>query len=68
MILLTGLYLNESKKGEKYFKGRLGTGDILIYKNKKKSQEKDPDYYLYLAEKVDKDKGASGEDTSTDGL
>lgn len=63
MILLTGLYLNESKKGEKYFKGKLGTGNLLVYKNKKKETDKDPDYYIYVAEKSDEAKGKKSEET-----
>lgn len=50
MIELTGLWLNESKSGEKYFSGRLGGGKVLIFKNKHKSEDKHPDYRMYVTE------------------
>ena len=51
-IKLSGLWLNESKAGEKYFSGSLGTnGKLLVFKNGKKEKESDPDYSLYLVPK-----------------
>ena len=52
MIQLTGLWLNQSKTtGEKYFSGNLGGAKVLIFKNKHKTEEKHPDYQLYIAPK-----------------
>ena len=51
MIQLTGLWLNQSKSGEKYFSGNLGGAKVLIFKNKHKTEEKHPDYQLYIAPK-----------------
>jgi hypothetical protein len=51
MIRLTGLWLNTKKEsGEKYFKGKLGTAEILIFKNKNKKDENDYDYLMYMDE------------------
>lgn len=49
MIQLSGLWLKDGKNG-KYFSGKLGNANILIFKNTKKQDEKHPDYILYLAE------------------
>lgn len=52
MIQLCGLWLNESKKGEKFFSGNLGGAKILVFRNSKKQQgSKQPDYYICLDEK-----------------
>lgn len=51
MIKLSGLWLNTSKKGEKYFSGALGGGRIVILKNQfKKEGSNEPDYEMYLKE------------------
>lgn len=54
MIQLTGLWKNEKKDGEEYFKGYLGGATILIYKNRYKSASNHPDYIMYLSEGKDK--------------
>ena len=51
MIEISGLWTNESKKGEKFFSGYLGNANILIFKNKFKDNEKHPDYKMYIAPK-----------------
>jgi hypothetical protein len=59
MIKLGGLWVNETKAGEKYFSGKLSpTTNVLIFKNKYKESEKHPDYIMYLAP-VKKQEGAS---------
>lgn len=55
MVRLTGLWLNESKAGEKYFAGNLGTARIMMFKNKFKSKDTDPDYVLNIAPKKDRE-------------
>jgi len=49
MIQLSGLWLNTSASGTKYFKGKLNGNDLLIFKNNHKQHDKQPDYILYLA-------------------
>lgn len=56
MIQLTGLWKNEKKDGETYFKGYLGGATVLIYKNRYKTASNHPDYVLYLSEGKDKRK------------
>lgn len=51
MIQISGLWLNESKGGEKYFTGYMGNAKILIFKNKFKEADNQPDYILYVAPK-----------------
>lgn len=66
LIMLGGLWLNESQSGEKYMSGRIGLGaKVLIFKNKnKKESGNDPDYYLMVApwEIKKKDEEDNGED------
>ena len=62
-IKLSGLWLNESKAGEKYFAGSLGSnGKLLIFKNSKKSKDTDPDYTLYMVPKAPKPDPANQDD------
>ena len=62
-IKLSGLWLNESKAGEKYFSGSLGTnGKLLVFKNEKKEKESDPDYSLYLVPKAPNQDGGATEE------
>ena len=56
MIELTGLWLNETKEGKKYFKGSLGGATVLVFKNEHKEPgSNQPDYKLCLAEKQKKE-------------
>jgi len=51
MLKLTGLWLNVSGKGEKYFTGNLGNARVVIMKNTFKVEgSNEPDYTLYLDE------------------
>ncbi|HNZ27523.1 MAG TPA: hypothetical protein PLG34_13455 [Spirochaetota bacterium] len=50
IIQICGLWLNEKKDGSsKYMKGLSGNVEYLIFKNKNKIEEKQPDYYLCLS-------------------
>ena len=50
LIKLGGLWINETKDGEKYFNGKLSpTTKVMIFKNKYKDTENHPDYIMYLA-------------------
>lgn len=57
LIRLGGLWLNESKNGEKYFSGGLGNGRLLVFRNKHKEKDSDPDYVLYIAPKQQQQTG-----------
>ena len=49
MILLSGLWKNESKDGVTYYAGKLGSGGrLLLFKNAFKRGEKDPELVLYI--------------------
>lgn len=50
-IMLMGLYEHRDRNGNQFFTGRLGMSDVMIFKNTKKSSEKSPDYWVYVAEK-----------------
>ena len=47
-IRLTGLWKNETKDGEAYLAGSLGGGRLLIFRNKRKGKDADPDYSLFI--------------------
>lgn len=56
MIRLMGMFLNTKEAtGEKYFKGRLGTADVLLFKNTRKRDDKDFDYIMYIDEQKKKE-------------
>lgn len=62
MLQLGGLWINESKKGEKYMVGYLGNLRLLVFKNQYKEEEKHPDYIMYVDEKDREEKGKSDDD------
>lgn len=50
MIKLTGLWRKEKPDGPVYYQGKLSySTNILMFKNKYKNSEKDPDLILYIA-------------------
>lgn len=64
LIEFTGLWVNESRNGEKYFSGNVsGRMKLLIFKSKHKETDKHPDYIAYLAP-VEKKPDAGGSQTS----
>lgn len=57
MIKITGLWLNESKAGDKYLSGSWGSVKVLVFKNMYHNNDNtQPLYILYLDNK-DKKKG-----------
>lgn len=48
LIQLSGLWLNESSNGDTYMNGYLGSARLLVFKNKHKTEDKHPDYVLYV--------------------
>ena len=50
LVPITGLWLKE-KDGKKYFQGYMGSAKILIFKNTHKTEEKHPDYQMYITAK-----------------
>lgn len=56
MIEATGLWVNESKDGTKYFSGTMGKVRVIIFKNTFKEEGgNEPDYILYLDEQKKKE-------------
>lgn len=49
------LWLREDKDGKKYFGGKLEVGnqeiDVVVFKNGFKTEDKHPDYVVYISEK-----------------
>ena len=46
---LTGLYEHQTKEGETFFAGKLSPySRLLIFRNRHKREEKDPDYFAFL--------------------
>lgn len=67
MLQLGGLWVNESKSGTKYMTGYLGNLKIMIFRNNYKSEDKHPDYVMYLAEKPrDRDNGSDDNENTDD--
>jgi hypothetical protein len=71
MIKLTGLWSGKTKDGSTYYSGYLGAAKILIFKNKYKRDDKDPDVIAYVARHVKKqnfNENQSVENNSLDDL
>jgi len=49
MVFLGGMWANRDKNGEIYFSGYLGSAKIFLFKNKKKTDPKQPDYWMQVA-------------------
>jgi len=62
MLQLGGLWVNESKKGEKYMVGYLGNLRLLVFKNQYKKEDKHPHYVMYLAEQDHEKESAKDDD------
>jgi len=57
MIKLTGLWKGETRDKKPYLSGNLTYGTrLLIFQNKFKETDKDPDYHAYIAVKEQKPK------------
>ena len=66
MIEASGLWLNESKDGTKYFSGSMGHLRVVIFKNIfKKEGSNEPDYKMYFDGQAKK---SPKEDTKTSPL
>lgn len=48
MEKIGGLYVKQSKKGETFLKGKIRDENVLVFKNKKKENEKHPDYNVVI--------------------
>lgn len=56
-IKIGGLWKKESKDGTVFYSGNLSySSNILLFKNRYKKSEKDPDLILYIAQKLKKEK------------
>lgn len=65
MIKLCGLWKTEDKDGGIFFSGKLSySSRLLVFKNKFKKGEKDPDLIVYLAEHKPKEKPAVEEENT----
>lgn len=62
MLQLGGLWVNESKSGTKYMTGYLGNLKIMVFRNNYKSEDKHPDYVMYLTEKPRATEGEKSDD------
>ena len=49
LLRVGGLWKNETKDGKTYLAGSLGSLRLLIFQNKFKEKESDPDYILSVA-------------------
>lgn len=54
MIQLAAFWKKDSKNGRTYYQGKMGSGKLLLFKNDKKQEEKQPDLILYIVSENDK--------------
>lgn len=43
-----GLWVKHNKNGEEYYTGRLGNSNLILFKNKNKKTDKEPEFRLYV--------------------
>ena len=56
-VKLGGLWKKEAKDGTVFYQGNLSySSNLLLFKNKFKRTERDPDLILYISEKKKKEK------------
>tara|TARA_R110002020_G_scaffold32989_3_gene100958 strand:+ start:1596 stop:1859 length:264 start_codon:yes stop_codon:yes gene_type:complete len=48
LIDVGALWMNESKSGNKYLTGKIDEKKVLIFRNKYKEKESQPDYRVYM--------------------
>lgn len=48
LVELTGLWSRKNKNGEEYFMGRLGNSNVLLFRNKNKKNDKEPDFRMFV--------------------
>lgn len=54
LIRLGALWENRSKKNVKYYSGKIGNSDIIVFRNfDKEEDDKKPDYQIFLKVKYD---------------
>jgi len=61
MIKLTSLWKGTTKDGKTYFKGYLGDSQLMIFENGYKTEDKHPDYIVYVDEKKKKETESANE-------
>lgn len=54
MMKLMSLWKKEDKNGQQYLSGKLGDLTVMIFVNSKKTAENQPDYFMNLAEPLNK--------------
>ena len=54
MIKLTGLFENTSKAGNKYFVGVLGGVKLVMLENKRRENDNDPHWTLFITERAER--------------
>lgn len=57
LVQIGALWKNENKDGETYLSGTFGAAKLLVFKNKWKKGEKDPDYKIFVGRRVRKEEG-----------
>jgi hypothetical protein len=47
LVKLSGLWEKRSRKGHAYLSGSLGAAGLLVFRNRNKQRETDPDFILF---------------------
>jgi len=54
LVKIGALWKNTDKDGNEYFSGTMGDATLLVFKNNHKSEDKHPDYIVYVTQKKKK--------------
>ena len=61
LVELCGLWLNESKAGNKYMAGTMGGARVLVFRNEDKEPDSNaPDYRVFVTSRRRSKKGTGG--------
>ena len=66
LIEITGLWENKTKDGETFYAGSFGGAKVLIFKNKFKKNDSQPDLRMYVAPREKKPRDEQVEDAGVE--
>lgn len=49
LVKLSGLWENTDKNGDTYYTGGFGAARLVIFRNKRKASDQEPDWILYVS-------------------
>ncbi len=67
LIEVMALWENKTKDGDTYLSGNFGKVRVLVFRNKFKQGEREPDYRLYVTKRAMDDRATGGSQPASEG-